>query len=351
MKTLLRVTIILCLIANLSTPINAQQFAVKSGYVAYNLTGSTTGTKKIWWDNYGVNSYTETESVTLVKMFGITSETHEHNISVMKGDCFWSANLEEGTGQKGKNPYYQLGNDYIESLSEAEKKQLEQQVMDAFNAEKIGTENLLGYNCDIISVMGAKSWIYKGVILKSDANVMGIHTVETAIKFDKNITVPVSKFTPYKGVTYTDVQEMEALYYGDENYSDYEDEDDDEAPKVPVNYPFEKFKNTVDKCSITGFTNRGTNSIQGQHFAMFIQGTNSITIAATSKENSDANEIPSNLEQFNHNGHKCMFGVLDEDEGTALIVDYPAYNMYIIIAASTHKTKDELLKINNNLNF
>jgi hypothetical protein len=328
--------------------INAQQYAVKSGYVEYKLTGNTTGTKKIWWNNYGVNSYTKTESVSVVKIFGITNETREHTISVMKGEYFWSANLEESTGQKGKNPYYKIGRDYAESLSETEKKQLEQQIMDAFNAEKIGTESILGNNCDIISVMGAKSWIYKGVILKSEANVMGIHTVETAIKFDENISVPVSKFTPYEGVEYTDIQEMEAMYYGDENYSDY---DDDDAPTIPVKYPFDKFKSTVNKCAIDGYTNRATNSIEGQHFAMFIQGTNSITIAATSKENAEMNEIPSNLEEFNHNGHKCMFGTLDEDEGTALIIDYPAHNMYIIIAASANKTKAELLSINNQLKF
>lgn len=42
-----------------------------------------------------------------------------------------------------------------------------------------------------------------------------------------------------------------------------------------------------------------------------------------------------------------MFGALDDDEGTVLIVDYPAYNRFIIIAGSTHKTKDELLKTNH----
>jgi len=349
MKTIIKLTALLCLVINLGNKANAQKFAIKSGYVEYELTGSTTGIKKIWWDNYGVNSYTETQSVSVVKMFGITSETKEHIINVMKGENFWSANLEEGSGQKGVNPYYQMGKDFAESLSDAEIKQLEKQIMDALNAEKIGTESILGNTCDIFNVMGAKSWIYKGIVLKSDANVMGIHNIETAVKFEKNITVPASKFSPIEGIDYIDLQEAEAMYYGEDSYSD---DEDNEAPKVPVNYPYEKFKSTVNNCSIAGYNNRGVSTVDGQHFAIFMQGiSSSITIAATSKDNADGEDIPSNLEEFNLDGHKCMYGPLDDDEGTALIVDYPTYNMYIIIAASPNKPKDELIKINKQLKF
>lgn len=46
-------------------------------------------------------------------------------------------------------------------------------VFEMFGGERIGKGKVLGVECDIISVMGAKSWIYKGLVLKSEVQMMG----------------------------------------------------------------------------------------------------------------------------------------------------------------------------------
>lgn len=62
------------------------------------------------------------------------------------------------------------------------------------DAEKTGTGRVLGYKCDIWSLMGSNIWVYKGVVLKSESSAMGMKTVETAISAKFNISISDKKF-------------------------------------------------------------------------------------------------------------------------------------------------------------
>nr|WP_319397528.1 hypothetical protein [uncultured Carboxylicivirga sp.] len=193
----------------MSAQINPEKYAVKSGHVEYTLTGNTTGTKSIWWDDYGDKTYEEIKAVTEVKMFGMKSRDEAHTITVMLGDKFWSVNVIEGTGQKGVLETQEMAKAIAEDMTEEEAKQLEQQIMDALGGEKLGNETFLGHSCEILSVMGAKTWIYKGVVLKSEAKLMGIKSNEVATLFDEDINVPSSRFTPPADVEYQDISQMQ----------------------------------------------------------------------------------------------------------------------------------------------
>jgi len=193
----------------MSAQITPEKYAIKSGHVEYTLSGNTTGTKSIWWDDYGDKTYEEIKAVTEVKMFGMKSRDEAHTITVMLGDKFWSVNVIEGTGQKGVLETQEMAKAIAEDMTEEEAKQLEQQIMDALGGEKLGNETFLGYFCEILSVMGAKAWIYKGVVLKSEAKLMGIKSNEVATLFDEDINVPSSRFTPPADVEYQDISQMQ----------------------------------------------------------------------------------------------------------------------------------------------
>lgn len=171
------------------------RYIVKSGYIEYELTGSTKGTKKIWWDDYGDKEREEIKSVSEVKMFGIVQKEEVHSIHISDGNKYWDINLLDGTAVTGTNSYYDAV-DFSEDMTDAEKKKFEDDMLNAFGGEKLAPENFLGYKCEVIEVMGAKSWIYKTVVLKSTVNLMGIEVNETALKFDEDISIPVSKFEP-----------------------------------------------------------------------------------------------------------------------------------------------------------
>jgi hypothetical protein len=171
------------------------RYIVKSGYIEYELTGSTKGTKKIWWDDYGDKEREEIKSVSEVKMFGMVQKEEIHSIHISDGNKYWDINLLDGTAVMGTDSYYDAV-DFSEDMTDAEKKKFEDDMLNAFGGEKLAPENFLGYKCEVIEVMGAKSWIYKTVVLKSTVNLMGIEVNETAIKFDEDISIPSSKFEP-----------------------------------------------------------------------------------------------------------------------------------------------------------
>lgn len=182
-----------------------ERYAVKSGHIKYDISGNTKGTREIWWDNYGDLSRTEVNTVTTTRFLGTTSESKTHTLNIMKGDRFWSVNYLNNTAQKGTSSLYDETVEISESMTEAEAEKLGEDVLSSLGGERLGTESFLGKNCEVISVLGIKSWIYKGVLLKSEGNLLGFKTNEVAVKFDENASISASKFIAPTDVTYTEI--------------------------------------------------------------------------------------------------------------------------------------------------
>lgn len=181
------------------------KYAVKSGYIKYDISGNTKGTKEIWWDNYGDISRTEVNTVTTTRFLGTTSETKAHTLNIMKGDKFWSIDYINNTAQKGTSVIYEETAEIANSMTEAEAKKLGEEILASMGGERLGTETFMGKPCEVVSVMGVKSWIYKGLLLKSEGNLLGFKTNEVAVKFDENVSVAASRFVAPTDVTYTEI--------------------------------------------------------------------------------------------------------------------------------------------------
>ncbi|WP_282015062.1 hypothetical protein [Marinifilum flexuosum] len=357
MKYLILVATFLIVVHATIAQQKVQKYAVKSGHVEYKLTGSTTGIKYIWWDNYGAQSYTETKSVSITKVFGIKSETKEHIISIIKEGQFWSVNLEENNGQTGKIPNYQqmFG---LDEMSEEEKKQFGKDILEGLGGEILGTEKVLDYECEIVELMGAKVWIYNGINLKSEAKILGIENNEIAIKFEKNISISSSKFSPPANINYQDISEQQQAMYG--GMSDMQSmfnmgdkyEDDVDVKLYPVNYPFQQFSNKINAFKYKGYRKLVSLNEDGTYSAMFMKGlTGSLAVAATSMKNGDPSEH-GNFETFTYKGKNCMLGKLEDDESSnTAVLEIPQYKTYIIIGCSPSVGKDEMIRILDHLAF
>ncbi|WP_461641612.1 hypothetical protein [Labilibaculum euxinus] len=329
----------------------SQIYAIKSGHIEYQLSGNTTGTKSVWWDNYGNSSFTETKSVSVTKMFGIKSETKTHDISIIKDGKFWNANLIENKGQKGTVPFQ----DITDNMTDAEKKKMGKDLLEAFGGEIVGKENVLGNECEVVKLMGAKCWIYEGVTLKSEAKILGIEAIETAAGFDKNISVSSSKFTPPSGIDYEDQDQYQQEMFGgmSDAFNDggYDDGDDEAMDLVPVKYPYEKFQKIANGFSFNNYRKMMVMNMEGTYSAMFMKGMNgSLGVAATSRKNGNPDQ-GGNLEIFTHSGKKCMYGKMEGDEGISLIIEIPNYDTYIILVSSSVQTKPEMLQLMDAFNF
>ncbi len=186
----------------------AKRYAIKSGYVKYSLTGSVKGIKTLYWDNYGEKTREEIESKTEVKMFGMTNTEETHTLTITNGNQYWSIDLIEKTGHKGTMETYELGKELAQNMTEAEAKKLEEDIMSALNGQKLGQESFMGKSCEVYEVMGAKSWIYKGVVLKTTAKMMGIEANETAIDFSENLDVNENRFKPVSDIDYQETDDL-----------------------------------------------------------------------------------------------------------------------------------------------
>lgn len=334
----------------------AKTYAVKSGYIKYQLGGSTKGTKELWWDDYGRKTCETEKSTTTTKMFGIKNTEEKHSTTVIIKDKFWVADYIDNLGSKGTVPMYNEGQEIVGQMTEKEQEEFADEVLAGMGGKKIGTESLKGYQCDVIKLMGIKLWIYKGLILKSEGKILGIETNEMFVEFNPNSNVVASKFNPPSGVEYENLAKQsgaQGLLGAFGGLSDFEEEEDDSYEMVPVDYPYDKFKKVIADFNYKDYSCKGTNSIEGMHASTFMSGMNSIMVMAQAKKNVEMDKSDAFV-KFKHNGHTCYYGKLEDEEddnGTALFVDYPSHDMYIMIVGMPELTKNELLDISNKLDF
>ncbi len=81
-------------------------------------------------------------------------------------------------------------------MSDAEVKKLEEEVMSALYGQKLGKNDFRSKSCDVFVVIDAKSWIYKGVVLKPTVKMMGVEANEIALEFKENSSLDSNLFTP-----------------------------------------------------------------------------------------------------------------------------------------------------------
>jgi hypothetical protein len=223
MKTVILSVAIILAVITANSQVTKEIYGVKSGYVEYELSGNAEGTKKLWWDNYGAKTRTEIQSKVITKMFGITQETITNSVEIKNGDTYCTVDLNEMTGQESSIEELMDYSEY-EEMTDKEKEDFAQAMLDNLGGEKLPSEIFLGCQCDVISLWGSKIWTYKSVPLKIESNVMGIINNETATVFEKNITVHASKFDKPEGIEYTQIGNyMDML----DQYDDYEYYDED----------------------------------------------------------------------------------------------------------------------------
>lgn len=334
----------------------AKTYAVKSGYIKYQLSGNTTGTKELWWDDYGRKTCETEKSTTTTKMFGIKNTEEKHSTTVIVKDKFWVANYIDNLGSKGNVPMYQEGQEIVGQMTEQEQQEFADEVLAGMGGKKMGSESLNGYPCDIIKLMGIKLWIHKGLVLKSEGKILGIETNEIFVEFKPNSNVAASKFNPPSGVNYENLSEkagaqgfMGAL--GALGGMEEMEEDEDDYEITPVDYPFDKFSKIVKGCTIEGYRCASVNTVDGAHVAIFRNGLNTVLITASSDENMEQDDEFGLYQSFRHSGHTCHYGVMEEDNASVLIVEYPSDDMFVTFMAMPQKDKEELLKIDDKVHF
>ncbi len=184
-----------------------KRYNVESGIVDYEtiITGKIMGSKisgsgveHLYFKNWGALELKETQSsqTTTIKMFGTEKieKTSTHTINKLDDGESYLADLDKKTITVGRDPMMDLMKESNTNASDAGKDMLE-----SMGGEKVGTESVLGHRCEVWDVMGAKQWLYKGVMLKMEVSVLGIKTITeaTSAKFDVSVADSNFKLPDY----------------------------------------------------------------------------------------------------------------------------------------------------------
>ncbi len=324
----------------------AQRYAIKSGYLKLELSGNTVGTKELWWDNYGDKTCEIEKSTTTTKVFAIKSVDEKHTLTILDKNKYWVVDYLNAQATTGHVLGYQTGQELYSSMTESEQKELEEEVLADFGGQRLGSEKLGSYNCEVFKVLGVKSWIYKGLPLKTEGTVLGISSNNMFKEFKPGINVPASKFIAPNDVSYENLSSASSELWGD-----ILEEGEEEVVSHPLSYDYDKFKNVIDKFTYPGFICRGTNNVDGMYASTFTKGfSNSLMIIAQSGKNTEDGEYNMH-ESFMLNGQKCHYGEIEDEDGTALLIEYPKNEMVVVIASIPSLGKSELVAIAKKLNF
>lgn len=177
-----------------------KRYGIKSAIVEYVITGSQSGTKTLYFDNWGMRQAENTNSVLEIGNFS----KRINILNIVKDDANYVIDLERNTGTKTKNPVNKLIADLQNQKSFGE---FGEQILLKAGAMKVGQEEFLDKDCDIYEIKntGTKMWIWKWIPLKAISKLGGVEINSVAKKIEVNVNIPEEKFTPPDNVTITEV--------------------------------------------------------------------------------------------------------------------------------------------------
>ena len=206
-----------------------KRYEVKSGIVKYTSTisgkmlGSKiagSGTENLYFKNWGSLELKESasEQTTTVKFFGKEKieNTSTHVINKLDNGESYLANFDTKIITVSRDPMMDMMKQSNTNATEAGKNMLE-----SMGGKIVGTESVLGHSCEVWDIMGAKQWLYKGVMLKMEVTVLGIKTITQATSAKFDVSVADSNFE----LPDFPIQKTEGFMNNDEFNDELEDMD------------------------------------------------------------------------------------------------------------------------------
>jgi len=172
-----------------------KRYEIKSGKVEYTVRGdgqimgmkmSTKGTYSIVFKEWGKVEVTKGVTESTIPMQGTQVENEWSKFD--NGKIFWVDEEEKVivTADMASGMFEQDGKNFTK---------MGREMLEQNGGKLIGHEKLMGYKCEVWQWGNeSKIWIHKGIMLKSEVSMMGITTVEEAIKVDFNVKTTSSDF-------------------------------------------------------------------------------------------------------------------------------------------------------------
>jgi len=168
---------------------NLKRYHVKSGIVEYKIEGSGNilgfktsekGTSRLVFRDWG-NLEVRKEDTTRSR------EGRVRTLSKFAGGTIYAVDYKQRVIHK-------YSPEMLKNMENKDLSKTGMEMLEAMGGKKVGSGKILGYPCEIWQAMGTKIWMYKGVPLKVDSNLMGIKRTETAVRAEFGVRVPDAEF-------------------------------------------------------------------------------------------------------------------------------------------------------------
>ncbi len=155
---------------------------LKSAIIKYKVSGMNNGTETVYIDDWGRREAIYKKFTT--KMMGIDLERDFMTLIAENGKWVYNIDLNSRTAIRMNNAGYKA----LQGNSGSN--------MDAtIGAMKIGTEEILGRECDVWekSYPYSRAWIWKGIALRKDQDVAAMGVLTEATEIQENVSIPEDK--------------------------------------------------------------------------------------------------------------------------------------------------------------
>lgn len=179
-----------------------KKYLVQSGMIEYQLSGVQTGTRTLFWDDWGFRQAIYEDSKT--EVMGLSQSSKSKSINV--ADKSYSIDLTTNTGIETPNPADKI----LESISDEEAEEVTNRMMKSLGGEKIGTDTIAGKTCDVwtVAIGETETCVWQNIPLRNSVSVAGMTNVETATTVSVDIKVDAAHFEIPDGVTMTKLEEL-----------------------------------------------------------------------------------------------------------------------------------------------
>jgi len=178
-----------------------KKYDVKSGKIEYELKGSgnvmgivktqSIGKKRVIFDAYGAKELEETVEVETQTTMGETKTNKKHILNYMNRATIYKVDFTKKRINRMKNTGAAMAAAFGGGKN---LKETGESMMKKMGGKKIGTENILGYTCEVWDLMGVKQCMYKGLALKIETNIMGMKNTEVATKAEFDMALSEKSF-------------------------------------------------------------------------------------------------------------------------------------------------------------
>ena len=317
-----------------------KRFPVKSGHIEYELSGATSGKKTVYFDEYG-NLYYE--------LLEQTDPDAVKSLTIRDKEYTYTVDLNDHTGTKIKNEEIDGMTDALTSgMSQKDMEKMGKEMLEQLGGKIVGKEDFLGRECEVVDLMGSKTWLYKKTLaLKSEISIMGVENQEIATLFDENISIPASQFSIPKGTEIEEVS-MEDMGAPEGEWQEIQE----------MSLSYERFEAAMEKVKIKGYNKVRGESEPGEFYgAVFMdEESRSVYIEVTPLSNFsgyDGGDGISVEEQFQIKGEAAAYCSYESDEGKSnlLFLEVPSEEVMMTVISSTPRSKAELVKIAEQVKF